>query len=271
MTSLRFALFFAAISLSPWPAQAWGPAGHRIVGVLAEKQLTPGAQAEVKRLLAGEPEPSLAGVSNWADELRGSDPEQAKKTGRWHYVNFPHDDCVYTPARDCPNGDCVIGAINRNFMALADRKRSDAERRDALKFLVHFVGDIHQPLHAGYADDRGGNNFQINYQGKGTNLHSVWDSLIVESRGLDATAYAEAMFEPVPTTVDPTQRFDRSASRWAVESCRSVQEGGLYPPTPTIETDYLLAQRPLAEQRLRQSGVRLADMINRALAPAQLK
>lgn len=267
MTSMRAAFFFALLCLSTWPAQAWGPDGHRIVGDLAERQLTLKARVEVRRLLIGEPEPTLAGVANWADQLRGSDPELAKKTGRWHYVNFPRESgCRFEAARECPNGECVIAAINRNFLALADRQRPDRERAEALKFLTHFIGDIHQPLHAGYADDRGGNSFQINYQGEGSNLHSVWDSLIVESRGLEPTAYANALAMRSPLPADPMRRSDRPAVGWAIESCRLVQQSDIYPSEHTIETAYLLGQRAVVEQRLRQGGDRLADMINRALA-----
>jgi hypothetical protein len=251
--------------LLPAPASAFGPLGHRIIGELAERQLTPTAELQVRQLLANEPEPTLAGVSDWADQLRDTDPDRGKQTARWHYVNFPRGDCNYAPARDCPDGNCVIAAINRNFLALADRSRSNAERAEALKFLVHFVGDAHQPLHAGYQDDRGGNDFQISYQGNGWNLHSVWDSLIVDSRHLDADAYADTLMKMSPLPADATRHSDRPAVEWALESCRIVRQADFYPVTHKIDDSYLLSHRPLAEQRLRQAGARLADMINFAL------
>jgi hypothetical protein len=263
--------YFAPILLLllPLSASAFGPLGHRIVGLLAEHQLSPAATAQVKELLAGEPEPTLAGVSNWADQLRDTDPDRGKQTSRWHYVNFPRGDCNYAPARDCPDGQCVIAAINRNFLALADRGRSNAERAEALKFLVHFVADVHQPLHAGYRDDRGGNDFQISYRGDGWNLHSVWDSLIVDNRHLDDAAYAAALLKMSPLPPDDTRHTGRPAVEWAQESCRIVQQSDLYPSTHTLTDAYVLSHRALAEQRLRQAGARLADMINYALrAPA---
>ena len=265
-----FALIpLALLLLLPLPAAAFGPLGHRIVGLLAERQLTPTARAQVQQLLAGEPEPSLAGVSDWADQLRDTDPDRGKQTARWHYVNFPRGDCAYAPARDCPDGNCVIAAINRNLLALADRSRAHAERAEALKFLVHFVGDVHQPLHAGYRDDRGGNDFQINYRAQGSNLHSVWDSLLIDSRHLDADDYADALVNQPALPFDPTRRSDRPAVEWAQESCRIVQQSDIYPTTHTLTNAYVLSHRALVEQRLRQAGARLADMINFALrAPA---
>jgi hypothetical protein len=261
---------FAPISLAlllllAAPARAFGPLGHRIIGTLAERQLRPEVAGQVAQLLAGEPEPTLAGVANWADELRDADPGRGKTTARWHYVNFPRGDCAYAPERDCPDGNCVVAAINRNFLALSDRWRSGSERAEALKFLVHFVGDVHQPLHAGYRDDRGGNDFQINYRGQGWNLHGVWDSLIVDSRRLDGDAYAAVLLKLPPLPVDPSRRSDRPVADWAQESCRIVQASDIYPATHTLTDAYVTAHRGVVEQRLRQAGARLADMINRAL------
>ena len=269
--------YFPQIALTlllslPWPAAAFGPLGHRIVGILAERELTPAARSQVQLLLAGELEPSLAGVSNWADQLRDTDPDRGRQTARWHYVNFPRGDCAYAPARDCPDGNCVVAAINRSLLVLADGKRSNAERAEALKFLVHFVGDAHQPLHAGYRDDRGGNDFQISYRGQGWNLHSVWDSLLVDDRHVDADVYAELLAKQPALPFDATRRSDQPAVEWAQESCRIVQQSDIYPAAHTLPETYVTAHRALAEQRLRLAGMRLADMLNFALrAPATPK
>jgi hypothetical protein len=245
-------------------AGAWGPAGHRIVADLAQRQLRPSALAEAQRLLAGEAEPTLAGVSSWADELREADRGNASV--RWHYINF-HGECAYVPARDCADGNCVIAAINRQFLVLADRRRPDAERRDALKFLVHLVGDVHQPLHASSRTDKGGNDFQISLRGKGSNLHSVWDREIIGQRRLDPLAYADLLSERAPLPADPTGGSIRPAVDWALESCKLVETAGLYPPGHVVDEDYLARQQPIVETRLRQAGARLANMINVALAP----
>ena len=254
----------------PTLASAWSHQGHRIVGHLAAADLNPRARTEVARLLAGEAEPTLAGIANWADDLRDTDgaaydPERSKQTSRCHYINFPRNQCQYAPPRDCPDGNCVIAAINRNFLIVSDRKRPDAERREALKFLVHFVGDVHQPLHAGDRPDKGGNDFQVSYKGKGTNLHSVWDSLILRERGLGPALYASTLLQRPPLPHDPTRSSQTPALDWALESCRIVANGPLYPSKHVIDDAYLDAQRPLAEQRLRQAGSRLAAMLNYAL------
>ena len=260
-------LFFLPLALlaCAFPALAWGPQGHQIVGNLAERQLRPAAQAEVARLLSGEPVPTLAGVANWADDLRASKPGPVR-TARLHYINFKGG-CSYVPPRDCPDGQCVVAAINRNFLLLADRKRPDSERRDALKFLVHFVGDVHQPLHASPLADRGGNDYQLNYRGRSSNLHAAWDRLILQQSGLSADATADRLRRQRPLPADPTRRSDRPAVDWAVESCRLVLDRKIYPPTHVIDDAYLSANRALVEQRLRQAGGRLANMINDALAP----
>jgi nuclease S1 len=283
MKAVRLVFVALCFLLTPLQTLAWGKVGHEIVGDLAQRQLNPKALVEVKRLLATEPEPTLAGVSTWADSLRESNPELGKKTGRWHYMNYPREgECAFVPARDCPDGNCLIGAINKNFTVLSDKTRSDQERNEALKFLVHFVGDAHQPFHSGYADDKGGNTFQINYQGKAWkpfnnsdsyaaahpnnwNLHSVWDSLIVESKGLAYREYADVLWKQSPLPFDATKRSDRPAVDWSMESCRILRADKTYPDTHVMKDDYLNKYRATTELRLRQAGARLAAMINFAL------
>lgn len=261
---MKIRLFLLLLVCSA-PAFAWGPDGHRIVADLAQRQLQPRAQAEVARLLAGESSPTLPAVANWADEIRAADGTNAKL----HYVNFRDGGCDYVPARECPDGQCIVAAINRYFLVLSDASRPDAERREALKYLVHFVGDVHQPLHAGAREDRGGNEFQVNLDGRGSNLHSVWDREILATRKLAPPAYARALAAQSPLPPDRTGGSDRPAVEWALESCRLVHSDALYPPRYVIGADYLLAHRPLAEQRLREAGRRLAALVNYALAPRQ--
>ncbi len=254
------------LSFAP-QALAWGREGHQIISELAQRRLTPTALAEVQRLLALEQQSRLADIANWADDQRGSDPNLAKKTARWHYVNFPRDDCSFAPARDCPDGNCVVAAINRYFLVLGDRKRPDAERLEALKYLVHFVGDAHQPMHAGFADDRGGNDFQVNLNGEGSNLHQVWDRKILQAHQGEFLAYADELDKRSALPFDPSGRSDRPAVDWAQESCKIVAGKNFYPPGHTLDPAYLERNRALAELRLRQAGARLAAMLNYALAP----
>ncbi|MGH8108329.1 MAG: S1/P1 nuclease [Arenimonas sp.] len=281
MNTLQRSLCALCLLLTPLQTLAWGKVGHEIVGDLAQRQLNAKAQAEVSRLLAAESDPTLSGIAMWADNLRSSDADLFKKTSHWHYINFPRGvACEFVPARDCPDGNCVIAAINRNFTILSDKKRSDAERTEALKFLVHFIGDVHQPFHAGYGDDRGGNSFQISYQGKawkplpnpkpgdyvpsGWNIHSVWDSMILESKTRDSKKYAAMLWKQSPLAYDETKRSDRPAVDWAMQSC-SILRDNPYPAKNIIKDDYLDKYRPLQERRLREAGARLAAMINYAL------
>jgi len=272
---MRFSPTLAALALAAAlaapPAAAWGRPGHRVVAELAQAQLRPGARAEVDRLLSAEPEPTLAGVSSWADELRQEGGEAGKRSKRWHYVDFRSPDCEYVPARDCPDGDCVVAAINREFARLADRRRPDAERTEALKYLVHFVGDVHQPLHSSPVPDKGGLQFQVSWKGEGDNLHKVWDVRMLRG-ALDASHlregdYVRSLQALPPLAADPARGSDRLAVDWAQASCRVVRDGKLYPSSNKLGDDYVLAHRAQMETQLRLAGSRLADMLNSALDP----
>jgi hypothetical protein len=136
-------------------AHAWGAAAHRLIAEAAYGQLSPAARAAVDDLLTLEPGATFESISTWADEVR------SPGTGPWHYVNLPRDSgCMYEATRDCPDERCVVGAIERQTAVLSSGAHG-AERLKALKYLVHFVADIHQPLHVGYGDDRGGNLYQV--------------------------------------------------------------------------------------------------------------
>ena len=158
----RFRILVALLCLGiAFTAFAWGRQGHALVGDLAERHLDPTAKAEIARLLAGETDPTLAGVASWADDLRDSDPARFKATSKWHYINAKGGGCGFDLARDCPDGNCVVGAIEAQRAILADRSQPIEARRDALKFIVHLIGDAHQPMHAGSRTDAGGNGFQV--------------------------------------------------------------------------------------------------------------
>jgi hypothetical protein len=244
---------------------AWSEFGHRLIGELAERQLSPGARAAVAELLKHESEPSLAGVSGWADDVREAKLEAYAHTRSWHYLNLPSLDCDYVPARDCPDGNCVIGAINSQARLLADTRLPAKQRSEALKFLVHLVGDAHQPLHAGLARDRGGNEYQLNVNGEGSNLHSVWDSLILQGGPRGITAYATYLQEGIESLDSATSATPSAAAGWALESCRLLRERAVYPAKRRIGKTYLDRFRPLAERRLQLASKRLAEVLEAAL------
>ncbi|WP_395684106.1 S1/P1 nuclease [Dokdonella sp.] len=243
-------------------AQAWGPAGHRMVAALAERELTPGARAEVRTLLAITHADELADVADWADGLR-DDPRQRalwRKTSALHFVNFGDASCRYVALLDCPGGRCAVGAIERHAHVLADRTRPGDERAEALRFLVHFVADVHQPLHAGYRRDGGGNGYQVRFNGRGTHLHALWDTPVLQARGEGWRRHAARLARtPLPLA-------HGEAAQWAEESCRMTRDAGIYPRAHRLDETYLERMRPLAEQRVREAAARLAALLDRALA-----
>ena len=275
MVKLRSSLAVAVLLFSVASlAQAWGPLGHSVVAALAQRHLSPAAEAEVERLLAPEHIKSLADIASWPDQMQDDPALQDlwKQTRTEHYINFHGgSSCDYVPPRDCRDGRCVVGGLQHYVALLGDRSQPDSVRRQALKFVVHFVGDIHQPLHAGYRDDKGGNAYQVQYDGKGTNLHKIWDSRMLYTRHLDWQAYAQQLdsrgFVTLPPPIAP---FDNPYAQWAEESCRITADPGFYPDNHKVTQTYVSTWLPVADQRLREAGRRLAEVLNLALAPTAI-
>jgi hypothetical protein len=229
-------------------AHAWGTQGHQVVANLAYAQLTPKARAQVDRLLALEPGETLASISTWADEHRNP------ATAAWHYINFPKNSCTYDAQRDCPDSNCVVAAIDRQLAVLASNVPED-KRLTALKYVVHLVADIHQPLHAGYAEDRGGNTYQLQAFIRGSNLHALWDVGLIKNLDLSSEALTSKLLaKPVPAG-------EFNAARIAEESCRIVGTPGFYPDRK-VDVSYIEQFTPIMEGRLLTAGARLAAMLN---------
>lgn len=239
--------------LAPSTSSAWGGGGHRLIALLALRQLTPAARAEVERLLGLEDGATLASISTWADE------HPSPSTSRWHYVNLPQADCEYVEHRDCPDGQCVVAAIERQTERLRTGK-SDAERLLALKYLVHLVADVHQPPHAGYAHDRGGDQRQLQAFGCGTNLHALWDSGLIEARP------GGAALLPINTQGVSAPSHTMNPADWAAESCAIVQSDGFYPSSRKVGALYALRWDATLRQRLSDAAYRLAWTLNNTLA-----
>lgn len=239
-------------ALFPSTALAWGQRAHQLIAVLAEAQLNPKAHAEAQRLLALEPGATLASISTWADEHRSS------ATAAWHYVNFPRTSCTYDAARDCAGGRCVVSALERQLGILASAATDEA-RLQALKYVVHFVGDVHQPLHAGFADDRGGNQYQLQAFGKGTNIHELWDSGLLDGRNED-TASTLNRLEQI--NVDAEARRTSVVSA-AEESCTIASRPDFYPGRK-LSDEYVARFTPVMDRQLTLAGARLAELLNEA-------
>jgi len=235
----------------PVTAFAWGAQGHHIIANLAQAQLSAKARIELDRLLALEPGETLESVSTWADEHRN--PVSAA----WHYINFPRDSCIYNVQRDCPTGQCVVEAIGKQLDMLASTA-PDEKRLVALKYLVHLVGDVHQPLHAGYLDDKGGNTYQLQAFMRGSNLHALWDTGLIRNLNEEAAPMTARLL----SSALPAQSRDLSAAHAAEESCRIVSTSGFYPKRK-VGLDYVERFAPTMERRLAMAGARLAGMLNR--------
>lgn len=168
-------LFFIALAC-PQIAFAWGPHGHALIAEIATAHLDTQTRHAVSRLLATGGQKRLDKIASWADAIR----HKRHYTGPWHYVDIPLQARGYNKQRDCPDGNCVVARIVYFADILGDRSASNVKRLEALKFVVHFVGDAQQPLHAENNYDAGGNQVKLTYFGYHTNLHSLWDSGILE-------------------------------------------------------------------------------------------
>lgn len=156
-------------------------------------------------------------------------------------------------------------AIRQQTGILADTSKPHDERVQALKFVVHFVGDAHQPLHSGFAYDRGGNDFQVNFRGKGSNLHSLWDSGMLYSTGLEEDAYFSKLQSLSPRVTARKTTLPPNALGWSQQSCRIVLQPGFQPASARIGEDYVQRWLPVAEKQMVLAGTQLAQVLNTAL------
>jgi nuclease S1 len=250
------------------PTWAWGRLGHRVIARLADKQLTPTAKAAIVALLA--PGESLADASLWADEHRRDLP----KTAPWHYVDVPLDEPRYHSvfAGDVAERGYVVDKIHDFRVVVNDAGQSVEDRRIALRFLVHFVEDLHMPMHVGDNNDKGGNRTQVRFFDRGTNMHSLWDSGMIEYicntedywlKDLAVLDSAEARAAAMKGTIED----------WATESLPAARQAYQVPETgkrlksgQKLADAYLDANLPVARRRLYQASVRLAMVLNQAFA-----
>ncbi len=282
---MRKHLILALILITlPAPALAWGEYAHRLIASTAMAELTPRARAEVRRILArgaavDTPACGIASIEDasvWPDCVR-SLPDRFAFSFAWHYQNI--DICApFDAGAKCPDGNCVTAQITRQLAIAADHKASAADRAQALAFVVHFVGDMHQPLHIGEKHDKGGNDVRAAYGAKAPdrmNLHRIWDADLAE----------RALTEPpalTPRSPTPAQRRDwaqGTVADWARESwdlsrITVYPELKDYPDTCPVKSDiralidenYVRAATPAVRLQVERAGVRLAMLLNRAFA-----
>lgn len=265
------AVFLLALLLLPSSlAHGWGRDGHAIVAQIAESRLTPKAKEGVEALLGKK---SMTSVASWADTIR----KDREETSPWHYVNIPYEMKGYDPARDGKNGENVIDKIIDFANVLNDRKRSDEDREEALKFLIHFVGDLHQPLHSTDRNDDKGGNFRLVFfldKPEAVSLHRTWDSEILEymmKQRTEGKESANDMAARLAASIDEKQAkqwLRADPVGWANESHKlavDVVYAGVAAGGPPVKLDAAYVQRagPVIELQLQRAGVRLADVLNR--------
>jgi hypothetical protein len=240
------------------PAHAWGPIGHRTIALVAEHHLTPRALREVEKLLGPA---TLAEVAYWADESRAL-PEW-KKADPWHYISIDDNETLTSTVRS-PNGD-VVEAIGRMEATLRDPKASTKDRADALKFLVHFIGDLHQPLHVGRRADAGGNKIDVTLNGEKANLHWVWDALLINDMGMSYTELAHQIDHASPEEI--TTLAKSTIADWVNDSFALRPQVYDFPEDGKLNYLYSFKNWPVIRTQLLKAGIRLAATLNAIFDP----
>ena len=229
----------------------WGKTGHRVIGIIAEENLSSEAKAEITKLFGHT---DLARVGNWADEIK-SDPAW-KHANDWHYCTVLEGQEYRGPE----DGGRAVQKVTEFSKLLKQETLGDKDRKDVLRFIIHIVGDLHQPLHVGNGTDKGGNDVKVTWFGEDTNLHRVWDSQLIDHMQYSYTEYAQQIqlgmtAEDKAALMDPTILNFVHSSRAAHPQVYAIGDGKLSWP-------YVYKNRELMEDRLLQAGFHLAAILN---------
>lgn len=259
------ALLTLALVTVPAAAWGWGQNGHRVVGEIADRHLSNHARRQIAVILDGE---SLAEAATWPDEIR-SDPAW-DHTHAWHWMSIDDGETLATTAR-AAEGD-VLEAMQRFEAVLRDPAAPKERKAEALRFLVHFAGDVHQPLHVGRRADQGGNGIPVRWFRESRNLHYVWDGGLVESQRLSFTELTRFVDQATPQQVVAWQAAPYE--EWVRESfCLRpvVYDFGTEAPAdpgavPDLGYGYAFHKTPVIEERLLQAGIRLAGRLDAIFA-----
>lgn len=272
---------FAVAVSAPTPALAWRDDGHRITCHIAMMELTPKARAELARLIQMDPVTQVYGEACiWPDALKYTTFRESEP---WHYMNFAADDTIVDMG-NCPEDrGCLLSAINRHIAELEQDDLPDIDKLRAVKFLGHWLGDVHQPLHMGSSDDRGGNWIHVIWQpsnspispvhinSQETNIHKVWDDDLLQVARMQPYHYAARLWMGVTDADRETWLSGSSPLGWAQESrdialAPSTRYLGAQPGQPIeLGFDYAVDNLPVVEARLQAAGVRLGALLNRLL------
>jgi hypothetical protein len=254
----RYSFGFLVVTLSFFLI-SWGSTGHRTVGQIAENHLTPQAKEAIKNLIGKE---SLADISNWADEVR-SDPA-FKNTAGWHYVNLPGG-LTYEQFANAVNNmppDNGYKAILQCERILTDPQKAKGQKIVALKYLVHFIGDLHQPMHVSHAEDKGGNSIVVDFfNGTSDNLHGLWDSGLIEHQHSNYKDLAQAYDTATPEQITKWQTDPPMLWIWESYQISSI----LYTEVAEnnkLGEDYYQEHIPVVQKQIAKAGIRLAGQLN---------
>jgi hypothetical protein len=283
-------LLAVVFSLTAIPyAFAWGEEGHSIIAEIAQRRLTPQAAQAIARILgngSGSSDytvPSLASVSTWADEVR-YDGAVPNSTYNWHFVDIPKDDDHYDPSTECPKdnpaqGDCVINELERLRNEL--RCLSGQDQLKALKFAVHFVGDIHQPFHTIW-EELGGNQVKVTLQFKGKtcandtcstppdNLHKVWDTTLIRAMEYNWQTFVDDLEGGWLQSSAAKQDRDDNIVDWAVNTHNEARTRNVWmSDNATLDQAYYDKSVPFVQQQLGLAGLRLARYLNSVFSSTQ--
>ncbi len=254
------AVVTSLLLVAPNPqAWAWGTEGHRIIADIAWDHLTETTRLNLRPFLGDS---NLASVSLWADDIRGARPE----TSPWHYVDISPTAGAYSP-KDCPQDNCIVAQISKFAKILGDPAQPFVARSEALKFLVHFVGDETMPFHT-MSVARGGNDIPVSVFGSAQcgdrtcNLHSVWDSQLIDHTGMREQRYTHHLEDMI--AADHLQPGSADPIVWANESMQLAKQAVVAPHT-NIDQDYYNRKRPVVDRQLALAGLRLARLLNEEL------
>ncbi len=252
--SLLLTIVFSFNLIHAIPSPQWGATGHRTIGEIALKHLNKRTNKEIEKILQGE---SLAFVSTYGDEIKSD--SRYKKFDTWHYVNFPFDSKYENSTKD-PKGDIVVG-INSCIRILKNNNSTEEDKIFYLKFLVHLIGDLHQPLHVGRSEDRGGNDIKVKWFYKNSNLHRVWDSDMIESWNMSYTELASNSKKLSKQQIDAIKQGD--ILDWTYESQKLAQE--IYNSTKDgdkLSYRYSYDNFSTVRSQIQKAGIRLAKVLN---------
>lgn len=242
------------ISKSLLATDFWGQNGHRVTGKIAEQYLTKRAKRKIDKILKGE---SLAFVSTYADEIKSD--RKYREFSPWHYVNMGLDESYATSEKN-PKGDLVT-AIDKCITVLKDDSSSYEDQVFYLKLLVHFVGDLHQPMHIGRKEDKGGNDVQLQWFGNGTNLHSVWDTKMIEAWNM---SYLELANNANDLTVKQVEAIEEGTVLDWVDEIHDITKE-VYNSVKIGENlryQYSYNHFGTVRTQLQKGGIRLAKILN---------